>query len=535
MNALSSHGPDSLAPRRFARARGGLLVALGIASAGCGDPAQFLPPDQIGAPKGALDGTVTYTGPLPCTEKGRILGAAVLLVFDVRQLPPPDGLGTQPGSLAVVGGDELFAGVRGRLTFNSDGSRACPAEGLPPVNVSAPWVAAPLEAGTYQVRGFYDLDGNFDPVFSIANLPSRGDVAGGAIDNPVEVLAGKSPIYREITLGTRNPDGTREIPALGARIGGITVNLGLSLPLDRPVFYPKDVLDETTAGNKDPRQITMPSDFQLATFSAGSPVATEKSFIRIKLGAGVPPEEADVASRKPFYMPTKTPAPSFFMNWQDVNGDGKRNIADDHIPDSPQIPSLYPISIFTKIHVGTDPVSKQDPTVLLLGITLYKSLIDTAVTKPTFAEVQPELIIGLRPAALCIPADPSKPGMLVVTHRTDSANNPVLLDEFAVKATLKAQFKRPIELTYGCVPEGPYTMNLLYETGQGWTVPNEAGICSSTEPISADGKQCIGQGDGHPARARLASQSAVLTVTKPTDPTYCKELPPACLRAQASP
>jgi len=516
---------------------GALLLALPLAAAGCGDPDQFLPPGQAGGPKGVLDGTVTYSGPLPCTENNHVIGAAVLLVFDVRALPPPEGLGTSAASLATVGGDELFAGVRGRLTFKTDKTRWCPAASTPPVIVSASFAAAPLDAGNYQIRGFYDYDGDFDPVFSIANLPTKGDIGGGAIDNAAEVLLGKPPRYREIALGALK-NGVRVIPPDGARIGGIAVTLALPLPLERPIFFPKAVKDMTPspAPNTDPFNVKMPSDFQLETFSTASPANTEKSFIRLVLGAGVALDEADVASKKPFNLPTVMPPPFMFYTWQDANGDGKLDKTTDHVPDSDQIPSLFPLSIFTLLSDGSDLVRQPDPTVVMQGLTLYKSLFDTALSAPTLSEPLPEAIVALRPAALCLPADPKNGGVLVITHKTDKNNNLIVADEGALSAALSAQFHRPVTISYGCLPQGRYAMNLVYGTGQAWTVPNEAGVCAKSEPMTADGKTCCTMltADNKscikdaPQRPRLASQGVVLTVDKPTDATYCKPLPEAC-------
>jgi hypothetical protein len=530
MNALE-------APHRVS-----LLVALALAltASGCDDPDQFLPKDQVGSPKGVLDGTVTYAGPLPCTANDRIVGAAVLLVFDVRRLPPPEGIGTAPTSLAVVSGETLFAGVRGRLTFNSDKSLWCPPADILPVTVSATWAAAPLDGGTYQVRGFYDLDGNFDPAFSITNLPTRGDIAGGAIDNTIEALAGKPPVYRAITLGTEN-NGVFEIPAEGARISGVTVSLGLQIPIERPLFFPSKVTDMTSAMNTDPRQVTMPSDFQLATFSTTDPIATEGSLIRLTFGAGVAPEEAAVGASKPFNLPTQSPSLSFIYTRQDVNGDGiidansgsamSPDYLNDHIPDSHQIPALFPLAIFTKLKGASDPGSDVAPTILIQGITIYKTLLETAFAKPDLVDPQPEVTVAIRPAALCIPADLTTAGALVVTHETDSKNNAILADESEVQAGLEAQFKRPMEIIYGCLPEGLYAMSLIYSTGQAWTVPNEAGVCASSEPPTPDGTACLAPG-GTP-RARLASQAATLTIGPPTDPAACPGLPAACLALMA--
>ncbi len=297
---------DTTTPRRRGARLAPLALALAALAAGtpsCTDVDTFLPSYQPGGPAGILDGSVTYSGRLPCTEKQHIVGAAVLLVFDTRLLPPPEGLGTTATSLGVVAGDKLFASLRGRLTFNADGTRWCPAASSEPVTVSAAWAVGPLEGGVFQVRGFYDLDGNFDPSFKISNLPTKGDIAGGAIDNAAAVLQGAAPIYREITLGNKQSDGTFKIPETGSRVSGVAVTLGLPLPLERPIFYPKAVTDLTPVKNKDPLAVKMPSDFQLEKFDALSPADTEASFIRFTLAAGVPDAEAAAASVSPSTSP----------------------------------------------------------------------------------------------------------------------------------------------------------------------------------------------------------------------------------------
>ncbi len=517
--------------RRVAHLTTLVLAALAGSAASCGDLDVFLPGSQAGGPAGVLDGTVTYAGPLPCTESQHIVGAAVLLVFDTRLLPPPEGLGTTATSLGVVAGDKLFAGVRGRLTFKPDGTRWCPAASAEPVTVSATWAMSPLQAGVFQVRGFYDLDGNFDPGFKIANLPTKGDIGGGAIDNTAAVLGGAAPIYRAIALGADDGTGRRTIPPEGSRVGGIAVTLGLPLPLDRPVFYAKEILDETPAKNTDPLNVKMPSDFQLETFSALSPAATESSFIRLKLGAGVPAAEVDFAAASPFNLPVKgaTP-PVLFYARQDANGDGKID-ALDHIPDSEQIPSLYPVSIFAKLTDGDDLHNQASPAVVIQGLTIYQSLTSTAFAPTNLAAASPEVIVAVRPAALCIdPADASKPAVLVITHATDKAMNKIIADEAAVATAVGLQFNRKVSVVYGCLPEGRYAINLVYPTGQAWTTPNEAGICAESEPQTADGKSCAeGSGANAPQRVRLASQTTALTITPPTDAAYCVKNPTPAL------
>lgn len=519
MNATS----DKTSPRpRGNRLAALTLAALSALAAGsaCTDPDVFLPSNQAGGPAGILSGGITYAGPLPCTEAQHIVGAAVLLVFDTRLLPPPEGLGTTATSLAVVPGEKLFAGVRSRLVFEKSGARWCPAASAAPITVSADWAVGPLLGGTFQVRGFYDLDGNFDPGFKIANLPTKGDIGGGAIDNAADVLVGAAPIYREIALGVDQGNGTRKIPETGAHVGGIAVTLGLTLPLERPVFYPTEVLDESPVKNKDPLNVKMPSDFQLATFSTFSPQATESSFIRIKLAAGVPKEEIDLAAASPFGFPVKgaTPATIFYSR-QDVNGDGIIN-ALDHVPDSEQIPSLFPLSIFAKLVDGDDLNNQAGPAVVIQGLTIHNTLFDTAFSPATLAVAEPEAIVAIRPAALCIdPSDATKPAVLVISHDTDLAMNKIVADEKVLADTVGLQFHRTVTIAYACLPEGRYGVNLIYGTGQAWSTPNEAGICAKVEPQTADGKTCAQPGGLK--RARLASQTGVLTITPPTDPAYC--------------
>ncbi len=214
--------------------------------------------------------------------------------------------------------------------------------------------------------------------------------------------------------------------------------------------------------------------------------------------------------------------PTIFFTRQDANGDGKID-ALDHIPDSEQIPSLFPISIFAKLAEGDDLNNQAAPAVVIQGLTIYQTLFNTAFTMTDLAAAEPEAIVGVRPAALCLdPADASKPAVLVITHDTDKAMNKIIADEAALAATIGKQFNRKVSIAYGCLPEGRYGINLIYGTGQAWSVPNEAGICARSEPQTADGKSCQDNSTaGKPHRARLTSQTGVLTITAPTDAAYC--------------
>jgi hypothetical protein len=525
-----------------------LATALVIAAGACNPPDQFLPPGQAGGPEGVLGGSLTYEGPLPCTEDGHVLGAAVLLAFETNLLPPPRGLGTSAASLATVPGDTLFGGITDRLTFNADGSLWCPPASAAQVTVSGDWSIAPLPGGSYEVRGFYDLHGQFDPVFSITKLPHQGDIAGGAIDNVSAVLQGAEPVYRQITLGTPDGMGGYTIPPDGSNIEGIAVTLGLPLATGLPIFYSSAVSYSTStcvggvvqpapATTADPNHVTMPSDYQLPVFSSNPAMLgpTEDSIIRVTLAAGVPTSEQATAAASPYDLPVANPAPQIAFSWQDVNGDGKLDIQHDHVPASALVPSLFPLGLFTKLASPTDDLTSQSsPVVVVQGLTLYKSLGDTVAWAfdPPANNLQEDtaVIVGIQPAVLCIdPTDtsPTATGTLVLTHSTDcGGQNPILTNQAATLAQLSAQFGRPIKFAEACLPQGRYAMNLVYGSGQAWTVPNEAGVCQALEPESpTNPTECVAAGPPGAQRTRLLSQDVVLTVGPPSDPSYCAAHP----------
>ncbi|WP_394824583.1 hypothetical protein [Pendulispora albinea] len=506
-----------LGTRKLAKGRALAVLAGALGFGACGDPDTFLPGFQSGQPQGALEGTVTYSGQLPCTEQGHVLGAGILLALDVRQLPPPDGFGTSAASFTTVPGDRLFDSVRAQLQFNADGSRWCPDPGSS-VTVSSTWAVGPLAPGGYQVRGFYDRDGNFDPVLSIFKLPTRGDVAGGAIENPAEVLAGKRPRYRFLPLGYEASPGVWKVGPEGAKIGEIAVTFALPMPTHRPMFYSKEIVNKTPVPNPDPLRVVLPADFQLAKANPMDPVALEESFIRLRLGAGVAPPEVDLAANRPFFLPVRD-NPFFLYAREDANGDGVID-AKDHVPDSAFVPSLYPMVLFARLP-KTPSRAVTGPAVVLQGLTIYKDLNTTVRAPVNLNDPQPEALVALRPSTLCLdPLDVAKPGVLVVSQRTDKEGNPIIADENALKEGLRAKFRRPIDLVYGCLPTGAYAMNVVAPTGQAWTVPNEAGLCAPSEAPSAG--MCG-------SRPQLGSQTAVLTIV-PGDPGYCADhpTPPAC-------
>ncbi len=500
------------------------LSAVAALNLSCGDVDTFIPFPEAGGPAGVITGSVTYSGPMPCTENGLVVGAAIFLAFEEKLLPPPTGLGTSPAGLNVVTGEVLFSGVRDRLTFNEDGSRWCPPAGAAPVVVSAPYTVSPLTAGVYEIRGFYDLDGNFSPTFTVFNLPTAGDIGGGAIENAAQALQGAPVRYRRVPIGDLQPGGGRTIAATGARVDGVAVTLGLPLPLERPVFHVTQIIDEAF-GNGNAQAIVIPSDYPLKVFSIGDPTGTEKSFVRLLLGAGVKPNEQAKASAKPFGFPAD---PVLFLSRQDVDQNGIID-ANDTIPEAP-VAALLPAAILTKLTAGNDLVAQSGPSIILQGITLKTDLLTTAAAPADLAEMGAEVLVALRPAVLCIDtSDDSKNAVLLNTRKTDSMGNDLVINPSVLEAKLTEQFLRPVTIQYGCLPQGRYALNLIYATGQAWTLPNEAGVCQPGEMPSKDGTSCG-------SRPRLSSQSVAITIGPPTDAAYCKDnpTPAACLPAPAA-
>src|SRR5512134_1431359 len=110
----------------------------------------------------------------------------------------------------------MFRGVREELSFDSGGKRTCVDASIV---ASASIEVGPLPAGVFQIRGFYDRDGDFNPTFSIFNLPTAGDIGGGAIDNATEALLGAPVEYSAIAIGDER-DGERFMPPEGDLVEG---------------------------------------------------------------------------------------------------------------------------------------------------------------------------------------------------------------------------------------------------------------------------------------------------------------------------
>jgi hypothetical protein len=241
-------------------------LALFATAAACGSV-----PDDPGAriftPAGIIRGTVLYQGPRPCSSNGHIVGNAILLVFDRRNPPPPNGLAATAVNFADVTGDSLFANEP-RYTGTDV---YCPlAHGFTEtINASASFAIGPLgtqnadgtvTGGSYMIESFFDYTGDFLPTFSTRRLPEKGDIGGGDIDtaDALKSVNNGNPNYQphflEINVGNAQPlqagqtIPTYIIPSSGYVADNVSIAIGQTLPLTRPYFYAQGITTQYQAG-----------------------------------------------------------------------------------------------------------------------------------------------------------------------------------------------------------------------------------------------------------------------------------------------
>ncbi len=540
------------------------LVLLSVAA--CMD----VPIDDTVAPvSGVIRGSVLYQGARPCTQDGHVVGAVIILVFDQNNPPPPAGIATTPVNFGVVTADQLFANEP-RQT--QPGVRTC----MPgTTTATAPFAISPFSAGTYVIQAFYDATGNFLPTFKIRDLPEKGDVGGGYIDT-ADALAhagdpNYQPIFLPVTVGVQQTGaapGVLTLPSSGYVADNISVALGETLPFTRPYFHP-DGSDATpspataTAANPsgDPHYVpvvTMTQDQQVlappAVISNAAVQAFQNAFpsIRLDWGVAAAEEAAAIDPKQPFHMQAPPASQGGgLLVWQ----------AGGSIPEG-QIPALYPLAVFAKL--TDDPTHANDPQSLspqgsvivpgqspapitiIQGITLANdSVFDSVLGQAAALPSDPKALVDhftalIRPTVICFdPRHIDQRGVLVTPHLTgataDNPTGPTTTPLFNQAAILAAESKLISKIEVGCLPTGRYEINLVYPTGQAWTVPNEAGSCAVDEgaPGPAPTGANVPPGDGLQAcqskpRAVLPSQGtrAVLEiVAPPPGDTYCASHP----------
>ncbi len=540
--------------------------------------------NRLFPPSGVIQGSVVYSGPHPCSTGGHIVGNAILLFFNQDDPPPPQGVASTAVNFGVVSGESLFVNeprYPGKTVY-------CPKDHgeTGTITASAPFAVSPFSAGTYIAEAFFDYTGDFLPTFKFRELPEEGDVGGGYIDTVDAIknagMVNYEPIFLPIQVGVPAPagaavdgggvgpdGGTLVIPSSGYVANNVTITMGEVLTLARPYFYPDlgtapapmpVVTTANPSGNVDYVPVaTMAQDIHvLASPAIPTPTqaaAFQKSFVSIKLDAGLPPDElaAAIDPAGPFLFQLSASNSKSLFIWE----------SGTMIPENSLVPSLYPQVVFTELVPDPkhtiDPQSltqeapPKGPVVVTLGITLgpADSLLDTVFmpqpSSPTPAAASDHVTALVRPTAICLdPTDPAAGATLVTPFLTGTSVDPTvktpqpLFDPATVIMALEPVFGH-VTIVQGCLPPGRFALNLVYPTGQAWTVPNETGSCAASEGtvnLKTTPPSCSvapPDANGQP-RDVLYSQGtrAVLEITESPGSATCAmfPVPAACLPAK---
>jgi len=415
---------------------------------------------------GVIRGNVVYQGPLPCSENGHIVGVAVVLLFDRRNPPPPDGLANTAVNFVTVSGDVLFKDV----PREPSSTRYCPKDhGVTTVvTKTAPFAISPVDAGSYVIQAFYDYTGDFLPTFKFRNLPMLGDIGGGAIDtsdpfktiqitaqdgSPLTITksqdANYAPIFTPVDVGIPGavpPDSRRGVPAFtmppeGYIADNVTVSMGAELPFTRPYFWPagsEAPASGPSATENDPNYVpilTMEQDKQVLAQPSQNDVTTgngqqildefQQSFSVVRLNYGLPAPElpAGVDPRNPFHLQIEPAPAGGLLIWHNgTHTSYGGSPSDDAVPESGLLPRLWPLVVFAKLKDDpghtTDPQGLvaqgsdlKQPVVIIQGITLFNdSLYQMATaaftepipTEPSAKSLFDHVSVLIRPSVLCI-------------------------------------------------------------------------------------------------------------------------------------
>jgi hypothetical protein len=416
------------------------IFAGAVACGSVPDETQPQPFGNLVPPAGVIRGNVVYSGPHPCSSNGHIIGNAVVLVFDRRNPPPPNGLASTAVNFGVVEGDVLFANE----PRNTGTDRYCPEEhGVTgTITVSGPFAIAPMDPGSFILASFFDYEGDFLPTFKIRQLPEQFDVAGGDIDtaDALKAVNAGNPNYQAhflpVDVGIAQPLPPNVPPSLipnftmpadGFVADNVTVTVGQVLPYPRPYFYPQgaDVAYGTSKSvQQGPPTLTgVPQKPDLGSVDLGPPVNAnyapiltipqdlevyappqvlnkanvdnwESRFPHLTIVGGLPPAETAKAVAAPFHfqqdLTMQRPSLSSLRVWQNASlAAATQTWTPLEIPEGFGVPQLWPLVVLTKLvddaKHQTDPASLTQqgsataPVVVLQAITLYgtATLFDT--------------------------------------------------------------------------------------------------------------------------------------------------------------
>jgi hypothetical protein len=249
-------------------------------------------------------------------------------------------------------------------------------------------------------------------------------------------------------------------------------------------------------------------------------------------------------------------------------------VDNDALETAGYIAELYPLVVLAKLQENGDglpvdpPTPQTDPVVVIQGITLRNDVNGNGTMKATSesplacggltkvsggncvldtskpltgkgSEHLDNMTTLIRPAALCVRPEKSWKGVLVAPFEQDSKKNQLVNKD----VLLKAQASKLYDIQFGCLPPGYYMVNVIYPTGQAWSVPNNTGYCSFGLAKLINGQYVDGQpaedclygapsGTTFDKRPLLASQQVFLDAAPHGTPG--KNTKPLILRIEPS-
>ena len=433
-----------------------LLVSfLGLLAGACTAP----PVDEFrsdgGAapdPTGVIEGTVLYAGPRPlCEYEGgvpiRPLGGVILTLFEYDNPPPPSGAATGAANLLTVPAARLFRSLGDCMP---ESPTAADLRLVVMRSIEFTWPEIELGHGdvvSYQIRGYYDRDEDFIPFFSVSNLPTAGDIGGGAV---VDVTAA-IPEFARITFGAQ-----QDRP-LGEVVAGVSVALGRYVNTERPVF----------TMNSDPlsAQATLPTTADPIAAEAELAALTNSSLVLYPRDTDASSPIGTALAEAGLSVAFDDPV-SYAWYVKPIDGDGD-GAADLHpiLGASRGIMWQTPGVIMQRVQTDLERAA---------GIPSVTLIPSVRPTQTTFKKVfYPEIEIAIPPVAVVQLAPPPQCRVPYVP--------PGNITPFYESSTVECQ-----EL-----PAGRYGINVLH--GVAGAVPIGGGAISCSDPSEcAPGSTCMG-------------------------------------------
>ncbi len=477
---------------------------------GCQAPKQddFQSAGGIAAnPEAILRGSVVYVGPPPrCEYDGktatRVIGRAILTLFEYANPPPPEGRATSASNLLTISGSKLFSLADCLLAGQavdetSKLTRSVPFE----------WPTIPLMPGKamdYQVRGFYDYDEDMNPFFSVKRLPTAGDIAGAAVNDITDASKG--------LLRVSIP--ARERAKKGFIRSGITVALGNYIWTELPAF----TLSPTHRKLSGEAKLVVEIDLSIAGPDAAK---TVRGVFNLTCGSSNPTADCGLSLQslqKAAVSKTFAEAGmqfdfdakgyAFFLEPVDLTTvkKGAPDVArPDGVPDphpllgsSLGVPWTTPIVLFQR-RTATPEARELEARAGIPGVALVGSpLPDETKTQRTFVgklnlAVPPLAVVDLSPGRSACRVPYAAPGNVTNTFEDRVAQcSDLPTGRYAVNVLHGLAGGRRVNESDSAVSANGVLIEGARYAGQAWSIPNELG-----EPVqTGEGNELADQGQG---------------------------------------